>query len=69
MLRCIDKTGQMGGREKEDKEGGKDEEAEEDPEESAVNKAGKRPSWKENGHKGKERELSSIPQPSPTHAH
>ena len=50
----------MGGWEKEDKECAKDEDEEENAEERAVKEAGKRPTWKESGHEGEERELSSI---------
>jgi len=53
----------MGGREKDNKEGAKDEEEKEDAEERAVNEASERPGWKECGHEGEEREqvlLSDI---------
>jgi len=46
----------MGVREKDDKEGAKDEEEEEGAKERAVKVASERPSWKECGHEGEERE-------------
>lgn len=57
-LRCIHKTVHMGVREKDDKEGAKDEEENEgdDAEERAVKEARERPSRKECGHEGEERE-------------
>ena len=61
MLWCIDKTVQMDGWGKEDKECAKDEGEEDDAEERAVKEAGKWPTWKESGHEGEERELSCIP--------
>jgi hypothetical protein len=50
----------MGGRKKDDKKSAKDEEEKEDAEERAVKKASKKPSWKECGHEGEERELVSM---------
>jgi hypothetical protein len=46
----------MGRREKYNKEGAKDEEEKEDAKERAVDEASERPSWKECGHEGEEKE-------------
>jgi hypothetical protein len=56
--RCIHTTGHtvQGGREKDDEEGGGDEEEKEDAEVRAVEEASERPSWKECGHEGEEKE-------------
>ena len=55
-MRCIHKIKHMGVREKDEKEGAKDEEEKEGAKERAVKVASERPSWKECGHEGEERE-------------
>jgi len=50
----------MGGRKKDDEKGAKDEEEKEGAEERAVKEASKKPSWKECGHEGEEREQVSM---------
>jgi hypothetical protein len=57
-MRRIHKTWHLvqGGREEDDKEGSRDEEEKEDADVRAVKEAIERPSWKECGHEGEERE-------------
>jgi hypothetical protein len=65
---CIHKTGHMGERKEEDKEGAKDEEEKDEAEERAVKEASERPSWNESGHEGEVREqvLSLLPAELPS---